>query len=92
MLQNWKKIYDSTGKTYTIFNLKGENILKFFFSSFAKTISPLSGHFVKTPLGTPSRDLTTTFEYLGLLKKAMVITLINHALVWQHLPFENPFF
>ena len=37
----------------------------------AKTISPVSGHLVQTPLGTPSLDLTLTVEYFGLLKKAI---------------------
>ena len=42
-----------------------------FFNSLAKTISPVSGHLVQTPLGTPSRDFTVTFEYLGLLNNAI---------------------
>jgi hypothetical protein len=39
-------------------------------SSLLKTISPEMGHFVQRPLGM-SFFLTTTVEYLGLLKSDM---------------------
>jgi hypothetical protein len=35
-------------------------------------MSPVSGHLVHTPLGTPSLDFTLTVEYFGLLKKAIL--------------------
>ena len=45
--------------------------MRFFFNSFAKTISPDSGHFVQTPLGTPSLAFTLTVEYFGFPKNAI---------------------
>ena len=50
--------------------------LDFFLSSLAKTISPVSGHLVQTPLGTPSLDLTLTVEF-WFIKESHIYLLLS---------------